>query len=122
MCDDLLKVIGREGVRQIPCLGRAGIQGRGFRFASPMERGNRLARDAGSRLRLRGFVHRTESSRLERRLSRLVALDQCAVGGRADSLPRQRGDVAVARGCEEFLDASINPILENVNYDSQRCN
>lgn len=98
MCNDQLEVIGREGVRQFPRLGRAGIQGRGFRFASPMGRGNRLALDAGSRLRLRGFVHRPKSATLERGLSRLVASDQRPPAGQTDSLPGQCGDVAVAEG------------------------
>ena len=98
MCDDLLEVLRREGVRQLPRLGSAGVKGRGIRRASAVGRGEQLARNAGRRLRLRGLFHCAESARMERGLPRLVASDQRSSAGRAGSLPRQRGDVATAQG------------------------
>ena len=98
MRDDLLEVVGRTGVRQLPHVGGTCVQGRSVRLTSPMGRGERLAWDAGSRLRLRGLLHRAESANLGRRLSRLVASDQCPTAGQADSLPRQCRDVATAKG------------------------
>ena len=67
-----------KGVRQLPRLGGEGVQTRGIRRTPTMGRGERLARDAGRRLRLRGVVHRAESAHLGRRLPRLVAINQCA--------------------------------------------
>lgn len=98
--DDLLEVIGRTGVRQLPGLGKARVQAGGICFASPLGRGKRVAWEAGRRLRLRGVAHCAESANLGRGLPRVVALDQRASAGRADSLPGQRGDVEIARGCE----------------------
>ena len=98
MRDDLLEVLGCEGVCQLPRLGRACVQGRGIRRPSPMGRVKRLARETGRRLRLRGIVHRPKSSQLERGLPRVVALDQCSATGRANSLPGKCGDVAAAEG------------------------
>lgn len=96
--DDLLEVIGRTGVRQLPGLGKARVQAGGICFASPLGRGKRVAWEAGRRLRLRGVAHCAESAKLGRGLPRVVALDQRASAGRADSLPWQRRDVAAA-GC-----------------------
>lgn len=64
--DDLLEVLGRTGVRQLPGLGKARVQAGGICFASPLGRGKRVAWEAGRRLRLRGVAHRAESARLER--------------------------------------------------------
>lgn len=98
--DDLLEVIGRTGVRQLPGLGKARVQAGGICRSSRMGADCVLAWKTGRRLRLRGVVHRAESARLERGLPRVVAFDQRASAGRADSLPGQRGDVEIARGCE----------------------
>lgn len=96
--DDLLEVIGRTGVRQLPGLGKARVQAGGICFASPLGRGKRVAWETGRSLRLRRVVHRAESANLARGLSCLVALDQRPPAGQADSLPGQCRDVAAA-GC-----------------------
>jgi len=57
--------------------------------------GLRLARQADCRLRLRGILH-SRTADLERRLSGLVALDECPAAERTDSLPGQCRDVGVA--------------------------
>lgn len=56
--DDLLEVLGRKRVRQLPRLGEAGVQARCVRRASRQGAGRGLARETGRRLRLRGLVHR----------------------------------------------------------------
>lgn len=96
--DDLLEVIGRTGVRQLPGLGKARVQAGGICRSSCMGASRELAWETGRSLRLRGVAHCAESANLGRGLPRVVALDQRASAGRADSLPWQRRDVAAA-GC-----------------------
>lgn len=99
--DDLLEVLGRKGVRQLPRLGGAHVQAGGVFRSSHMEADRRLARQTGRRLRLRGIIHRAASARLGRGLPRLVALDQRPSAGRAVALPGQHRDVAAAN--EDFI-------------------
>ena len=72
--DDLLEILGREGIRQLPRLGGARVQARGVCRSSRVGASRRLAGETGCCLRLRGIVQSPESSHLERGLPRVVAL------------------------------------------------
>ena len=50
MRDDLLEVLGRKGVRELPRVGTARVQAGGVRRASRMGAGRLLARENGRRL------------------------------------------------------------------------